>query len=55
MRIGQETGNGGFKDVLIEQKYSDEDDVAHMRYLCEDVFVDRRYIRVDGKPFFCNI
>ena len=44
--------DGGFKDVLIKQEYSFEDDVAHMRYLCENVFVDKRYISVYGKPFF---
>ena len=44
--------DGGFKDVLIEQNYSKEDDIAHMKYLCENVFTDKRYIRVEGKPFF---
>jgi hypothetical protein len=44
--------DGGFKNVLIEQKYSDEDDINHMNYLCSSVFSDKRYIRVDGKPFF---
>lgn len=44
--------DGGFKNVLIEQNYSDEDDVNHMRFLCENVFSDKRYIRIDGKPFF---
>lgn len=44
--------DGGFKDVLIEQKYSEEDDNNHMIYLCEKVFCDKRYIRVNGKPFF---
>lgn len=44
--------DGGFKDVLIKQEYSHEDDVNHMRWLCEHVFSDKRYIRVDGKPVF---
>lgn len=44
--------DGGFKNVLIEQKYSRDDDIAHMKYLCEKVFSDNRYITVDGKPFF---
>ncbi len=44
--------DGGFKNVLIRQDYSEEDDVNHMRWLCENVFSDKRYIRVDGKPFF---
>ena len=44
--------DGGFKDILIEQNYSDKDDRAHMEYLCSNVFIDNRYIRIDGKPFF---
>ncbi|UKK47604.1 glycoside hydrolase family 99-like domain-containing protein [Prevotella sp. E9-3] len=44
--------DGGFKNVLIEQKYSKEDDINHMRWLCEKVFPDKRYIKVDGKPVF---
>lgn len=44
--------DGGFKDVLIEQTYSHEDDIEHMRWLCRNVFPDKRYIRVDGKPVF---
>lgn len=44
--------DGGFNKMLIEQKYTDEDDVNHMKYLCENVFSDKRYIKVDGKPVF---
>ena len=44
--------DGGFKNVLIEQKYCKEDDIEHMRWLCRNVFCDKRYIRVDGKPVF---
>lgn len=44
--------DGGFSKILIEQKYCEEDYVNHMRYLCEKVFPDSRYIKVDGKPFF---
>lgn len=44
--------DGSNEDVLIEQSYSEEDDIAHMRYLCEKVFVDKRYIRIGNKPFF---
>lgn len=45
--------DGGFNQVLISQIYSEEDDRAHMKYLCENVFCDSRYIRVDGKAVFC--
>lgn len=44
--------DGGFKSILIEQKYSTEDDINHMRYLCSHVFVDKRYIRINNKPIF---
>lgn len=43
---------GGFNKSLIEQHYSEEDDVAHFNYLLP-FFKDPRYIRVDGKPVFC--
>ena len=36
----------------MEQKYTDEDDAAHMEYLCTHVFPDKRYIKINGKPFF---
>lgn len=35
--------------ILIEQTYSEEDDIAHFNKLLP-VFKDHRYIRVDGKP-----
>lgn len=44
--------DGGFKDVLIKQEYSQQDDKNHMRWLCKNVFPDNRYIRVSGKPVF---
>lgn len=43
--------DGGFKHLLMEQQYTDEDDAAHMDFLCSHIFSDRRYIRVNGKPF----
>jgi len=44
--------DGGFKDVLIKQDYSEEDDKEHIRWLCKNVFCDKRYIRFYNKPFF---
>jgi lipopolysaccharide biosynthesis protein len=38
-------------EVLISQKYSDQDDLNHIRALLP-AFADPRYIRVDGKPLF---
>ena len=40
------------KNILIQQNYSHEDDIEHMRWLCKNVFSDKRYIRVDDKPVF---
>lgn len=36
---------------LVEQTYSEEDDLVHIRWLA-DAFRDNRYIRIDGKPLF---
>jgi lipopolysaccharide biosynthesis protein len=36
---------------LLEQTYSEADDLAHIRYLC-GVFSDPRYLKIDGKPVF---
>jgi len=44
--------DGMDQEVLIKQDYSEQDNVAHMQFLCEHFFSDTRYIRVDGKPFF---
>ena len=43
--------DGGEGQILMNQEYSDEDDVKHIRALLP-IFGDRRYIRVDGKPVF---
>jgi lipopolysaccharide biosynthesis protein len=43
--------NGGDSEVLIQQTYSEDDDVAHIRWLAR-AFADPRYIRVENKPLF---
>jgi lipopolysaccharide biosynthesis protein len=43
--------DGGEREVLLEQKYSHENDIAHIRSLIP-AFRDQRYIRIDGKPLF---
>lgn len=43
--------DGGNNDILISQKYSDEDDKQHIKWLI-NVFRDERYIRIAGKPIF---
>ncbi len=35
--------------VLIAQEYSEEDDLAHIRWMLT-AFADRRYITIDGRP-----
>ena len=40
-----------YGQVLMEQTYSEEDDLEHIRWLSR-AFADERYIRVDGKPLF---
>ena len=45
--------DGANKKVLIEQKYSEEDDREHIQYLLKFVFNDPRYIKIDNKPVFC--
>jgi Glycosyltransferase WbsX len=43
--------DGGDRELLMEQRYGQADDAAHMRSLLR-VFADRRYIRVGGRPLF---
>lgn len=38
-------------EVLIEQKYSEEDDRKHVEWLI-DSFRDERYIKINGRPLF---
>jgi len=44
--------DGANEDVIIKQEYSFEDDLLHIQYLCENVFNDKRYLTIDGKPVF---
>lgn len=39
-------------EVIIKQDHSIEDDINHIRFLCKNVFSDKRYITIDGKPVF---
>lgn len=41
--------DGGNNEILLEQKYSREDDIAHINHLIK-YFRDDRYIKVNGKP-----
>ncbi len=44
--------DGSDKQVLMEQYYNNEDDMAHMKFLCEYYFSDERYITINGAPVF---
>jgi lipopolysaccharide biosynthesis protein len=37
---------------IQEQLHSLEDDINHIKFLCENVFSDDRYIKIDNKPVF---
>lgn len=43
--------DGKDKEILLQQKYSEEDDRNHIRTLIP-YFKDARYIKIDGKPVF---
>lgn len=43
--------DGQEKELLLEQRYSRADDLAHIRSLIP-LFSDRRYVRVEGRPIF---
>jgi len=44
--------DGSDDQIIIKQEYSPDDDREHIRYLCKNVFSDKRYITIDGKPVF---
>lgn len=43
--------DGGESEMLMQQVYSDQDDLEHIQSLIP-FFKDRRYIKIDGKPLF---
>lgn len=43
--------DGGSRNILLEQRYSADDDEAHFRSLLP-AFADKRYIRVGSRPLF---
>jgi len=44
--------NNQENEIIAKQNYSFEDDREHIRFLCENVFSDKRYITIDQKPVF---
>jgi len=43
--------DGQDDEVLLQQNYSEQDDLKHIRELLP-AFIDQRYIRINGKPIF---
>jgi len=43
--------DGRSREILIEQQYSEDDDRCHIRWLSQ-IFQDKRYIKIMGKPVF---
>lgn len=43
--------DGASGQVLVEQRHSAEDDLAHIRHLLP-ILADRRYLRIGGRPAF---
>ena len=44
--------DGAEQELLIAQEYRQEDDLNFIKSLIP-FFQDKRYIRVEGKPYFC--
>jgi lipopolysaccharide biosynthesis protein len=51
------TWDGLDHEIHFAQNYNDEDHLEHIRWLCETVFSNSRYIRINDKPLFllCRI
>jgi hypothetical protein len=44
--------DGQSNEVLLKQEYNLDDDKKHMQFLCENIFKDERYIKINNKPLF---
>ena len=44
--------DGADHEIIQEQHYSQKDDLNHIRFLCQNIFSDKRYISIDEKPVF---
>jgi lipopolysaccharide biosynthesis protein len=44
--------DGQDNEIIIKQDYSFDDDRKHIRFLCKNIFSDKRYITINSKPFF---
>lgn len=46
------TINRSHKSYIQQQNYSKKDNIKHIEFLCEKVFSDNRYMKIDNKPIF---
>ncbi len=44
--------DGGNNQIIISQNHSPEDDLEHIRFLCEHFFKSKNYIKIYGRPLF---
>jgi lipopolysaccharide biosynthesis protein len=44
--------DGSENEIIQPQIHSIQDDEIHMNFLCENIFSDKRYIKIDTKPIF---
>ena len=44
--------DGADNEVIIKQNHCLEDDEKHLRFLCENVFTNKNYIKIEGKCVF---
>lgn len=45
------TWDGSENEILLQQTYSEADDIEHIRFLSQHILHKSNYIRVNGKPF----
>ena len=44
--------DGKEEEILMKQTYSETDDLNHINFIAENFFSDKRYITIEGKPFY---
>ena len=53
-KVGTGVGRGPKDELILEQEFNEEDDLAHIRWLIT-CFKDPRYIRVKGRPLLAGV
>jgi len=44
--------DGGNNQIIISQNHSPEDDLEHIRFLCQHFLKNENYIKINGRPLF---